>query len=188
MSRLGTRQRIGGWYTARRCARLVRIPLEIDAVPPAFRSSRELRHAVSSYPRQSGKAPERWTAYRAHFHPLGAALKAVVNVVDPGYEMAEMYIANAIAEAKKKGVVFPEELSVMRETFPREGENALDMLSAISYPGSTTLTPALSAASARFVRTRASEPIIPFITCVRPPPRSPPSRAMDEPVRPWPHV
>lgn len=55
-----------------------------------------------------------------------AALKAGVNVVDPGYEMAEVYIANAIAEAKKKGVVFPEELSVMRETFPSSETNALD--------------------------------------------------------------
>ncbi|GHJ87795.1 hypothetical protein NliqN6_4197 [Naganishia liquefaciens] len=63
-----------------------------------------------------------------------AALKAGVNVVDPGYEMAEMYIANAIAEAKKKGVVFPEELSVMRETFPREGENALDTPSTAPAP------------------------------------------------------
>jgi hypothetical protein len=55
-----------------------------------------------------------------------AAMKAGVNVVDPGYEMAEVYIANAIVEAKKKGVVFPEELSVMRETFPSSEVNTLD--------------------------------------------------------------
>jgi hypothetical protein len=46
------------------------------------------------------------------------ALQAGVNVVDPGYEMAEAYVANAIVEAKKKGVVFPEELSVTREVYP----------------------------------------------------------------------
>lgn len=63
-----------------------------------------------------------------------AALKAGVNVVDPGYEMAEVYIASAIAEAKKKGVVFPEELSVMRETFPSDGMNALNEPSAAPVP------------------------------------------------------
>lgn len=63
-----------------------------------------------------------------------AALKAGVNVVDPGYEMAEVYIASAIAEAKKKGVVFPEELSVMRETFPSDGVNALNEPSAAPLP------------------------------------------------------
>ncbi|KAJ9111727.1 hypothetical protein QFC19_001088 [Naganishia cerealis] len=58
------------------------------------------------------------SAERARTDRAAAALSAGVNLVDPGYEMAEAYIASAITHAKKRGIIFPEELSVNRETYP----------------------------------------------------------------------
>ncbi|KAJ9102570.1 hypothetical protein QFC21_002971 [Naganishia friedmannii] len=58
------------------------------------------------------------SAERTRTDRAAAALNAGVNMVDPGYEMAEIYITKAIADAKKRGIVFPEELSVNRETYP----------------------------------------------------------------------
>ncbi|KAJ9121763.1 hypothetical protein QFC22_002385 [Naganishia vaughanmartiniae] len=58
------------------------------------------------------------SAERARTDRAAAALNAGVNMVDPGYEIAEVYITKAITDAKKRGIVFPEELSVNRETYP----------------------------------------------------------------------
>ncbi|KAJ9125941.1 hypothetical protein QFC24_002726 [Naganishia onofrii] len=72
------------------------------------------------------------SAERTRTDRAAAAMNAGVNMVDPGYEMAEIYITKAIADAKKRGIVFPEELSVNRETYPSTRSPATEDPSAAS--------------------------------------------------------
>ncbi|KAI5453276.1 hypothetical protein NCC49_006299 [Naganishia albida] len=119
------------------------------------------------------------------------ASRAGVNVVDPGYEMAEAYIAGAIVEAKKRGVVFPEELSVTRETYPRRRDEsvtpsaaaaaaaaaaperiAVDMLLRHAEILERIATPAALHRSQEIYE-RVLRSVLPYTTSVTPPPPSP---------------